>query len=124
MAKTEFRQIEWASALFEDGTLTVELSGKSSKEWSGRFATVLSLLDPGHSDWGQVRQTKNRISVVDVREGAEDDLRHFLESVVLQVNSDIAPEEEPQALGDDAESDPTSTVDEQMAATFRSFEAD
>ena len=125
MAAPELRQIEWGSAQFEDGTLTVELSGKSSKEWNARFTTVLSLLDPRRSDWGEVRQMKNRIRVADVREGTESELRHFLESIVLQANSDVGPEEETsQAPDDDARNEPESTRDEQMTATFRSFESD
>src|ERR1700744_271607 len=101
MAEPEPRQIEWASAVFEEGALTVGLSGKRSKEWSGRFATVLSLLAVHHQDWGEVQQTKDQIRVADVREGTESDLRHFLESVVLQANSDVEPEKTRDLSSDD-----------------------
>ena len=55
-----------------------------------------------------------------MQQGTEPELRHFLESVVLQANSDTQPE----AQEDDAATDGAgeeSDVDEQMAATFRTF---
>ena len=124
MAAPELRQIDWSSARFEDGTLTVELSGRSAKEWNARFATLFSPLDPRHSDWGEVRQTKNRIRVADVRQGTESELRHFLESIVLQANSDVGAEETSQASDDEAQNEPPTTLDAQMTETFMSFEAD
>lgn len=121
MSSTAPRQIEWGSARFEDGTLTVELSGKSSKEWKSRFATVLSLLDPRHSDRGEVKLHKGRIRVGGVRPGTESELRHLLESAVFQANSDVAPEATLAASDRDADGEPASALDEQMTATFRSF---
>lgn len=124
MPSIEPHEIEWASARFEGGTLTVELSGKSSKEWKSRFATVISLLDPRHSDWGEVKLSKGRIRVAGVRQGTESELRHFLESVVFQANSDVAAEATSETSDPDADGDPASALDEQMTATFRSFGSD
>jgi hypothetical protein len=124
MAVPEPREIEWNSARFGNRVLTVELSGKGSKEWNSRFATVLSLLDPRHDDWGEAKLIKNRIRVADVRQGAEHELRHFLESVVLQANSDVEPEGASHVAGDDPDGEPANAVDEQMTATFRSFGSD
>ncbi len=121
MADPEPRQIDWASAQIEDGTLTVELTGKGSKAWKARFESVLALLDTPHTTWGAVRLNKSAVKVIGVQQGTEPELRHFLESVVLQANSDTQPE----VPEDDAETDDTGEeepdVDEQMTATFRAF---
>jgi hypothetical protein len=120
MADPEPRHIDWASAQIEDGTLTVELTGKGSKAWKARFANVLALLDTPHTTWGEVHLNKSAIKVAGVQQGAEPELRHFLESVVLQVNSDTHPEApEGDAETGDAREEPD--VDEQMARTFRAF---
>ncbi len=120
MADPEPRHIDWASAQIEDRTLTVELTGKGSKAWKARFENVLALLDTPHTAWGEVRLNKSAVKVAGVQQGAEPELRHFLESVVLQANSDTQPEvPEDDAKTDDAGGE--SGVDEQMTATFKTF---
>jgi hypothetical protein len=120
MADTEPRQIDWASAQMEDGKLTVELTGKGSKAWKARFENVLALLDTPHAGWGDVRLNKSAVKVTDVQQGTEPELRHFLESVVLQANSDTQPQApEDVAEIDEAAEEPD--VDEQMTATFKAF---
>ncbi len=121
MATVEPREIEWGSAQIEDATLTVELTGSASKAWKTRFQSVLALLDTPHSSWGEVRITKKGIKVADLRQGSESELRHFLESIVLQANSDMAPDTQHD---DDSDEDHEPDADEQMAATFRAFAAD
>lgn len=113
------RQIEWGSAQIQDATLTVELTGTSSKAWSTRFEGVLALLDMPQSNWGEVSVTKKKIKVADVQQGSESELRHLLESIVLQSNSDTqsgSAEQRPEAR-----EEPASDPDKQMTATFRSF---
>jgi hypothetical protein len=120
MADPEPRQIDWASAQMTDGTLTVELTGKGSKAWKERFENVLALLDTPHAAWGEVRLRKSAVQVAGVQQGTEPELRHFLESIVLQANSDTQPE----APKDDAEVDDAgeeTALDEQMTATFKTF---
>ena len=120
MTDTEQRQIDWASAQIEDGTLTVELTGKGSKAWKARFENVLALLDTPHTAWSGVRLNKNAVKVVGVQQGTELELRHFLESVLLQANSDTQPKApEDDAEADDAGEEPD--IDEQMTATFKAF---
>ncbi len=122
MATGEPRQIEWGSARIEDATLTVELTGSASKAWKARFESVPALLDTPHSSWGEVHLTKKGIKVGDLQQGGESELRHFLESVVLQANSDTAldtPEHD-----DDSDEDHEPDPEEQMTATFRAFAAD
>ena len=120
MTDPEPRQIDWASAQMKDGRLTVELTGKGTKAWRARFENVLRLLDTPHSTWGDVRLNKNVVKVTEVQQGEESGLRHFLESIVLQANSDT----QPQALGSAHESekeDSKQDDDEQTAARFRAF---
>lgn len=115
------RQIDWTSAEIKDGVLTVGLVGESPRGWTKRFEAVLALLEHGLGDWGRITVTKQRIKVLDVQEGAERELRHLLESVLLQVNSDLAPD---TGGGDEDEGesgDPQVEADRKMTETFRGF---
>ncbi len=122
MATREPRQIEWGSAQIEDATLAVELTGSASKAWKARFESVLALLDTPHSSWGEVHLTKKGVKVGDLQQGSESEVRHFLESVVLQANSDTAPDTPKH--DDDSDGGDEPDPDEQMKATFRAFAAD
>ena len=109
--------IDWASASVEDARVSVPLTDKHSRAWGEAFERVLERLDKHGSGWGEIELDKRELHVADVRPGAEQDLRHLLESVVLQANAavgadDAEPEEEERS-GPDAE----------MTATFRSFAA-
>jgi hypothetical protein len=125
MAAPEQRNIDWGSAEIEDATLTVALADASSKAWKQRFESVLALLDTPHSHWGEVHLNKKAIQVADVQPGTETELRHFLESIVLQVNSELPQPEEPEQ---DAEKEPevdeAAQADRQMTAAFRAFAED
>jgi hypothetical protein len=119
------RTIDWASAEVHDGDVTVELSGKNSKEWRERFDTVLRLLGPSGGGWGEVKLTKGSIRVESLQPQAEGDLRHFLESLVVQVNAEL-PDELGEGDGDDDEDgaeppDRGAILDAEMTATLRSF---
>jgi hypothetical protein len=118
------RTIDWASAEVHDGDVTVELSGKSSKAWRERFDIVLRLLGSSGGGWGEVKLTKGSIRVKSLQPQAEGDLRHFLESLVAQVNAEL-PTEQDDAQDDDeagAESiDRAAILDAEMTATLRSF---
>jgi hypothetical protein len=120
MSTPELRHVDWATAQIEDGTLTVELTGRGTRAWKARFENVLALLDTPHSKWGEVRLKKNAVKVDGPQQGSEAELRHLLESSVLQANSDTQPEPpEEDAETDDAGG--VSDADRQMTATFRSF---
>jgi hypothetical protein len=119
MATAEPRHIDWGSAQIEDGTLTVELTGSASKAWRARFENVLALLDTPHSSWGEIQLAKSAIKVADPQPGCESELRHLLESVLLQANSDTQPGTLQQDDEDERDHEPD--PDEQMAATFRGF---
>jgi hypothetical protein len=127
MAPPERREIDWCTAEIRRGALTVELTGASSKDWKQRFAGVLGLLEPGRAAWGGVELTKQGIEVEQVQEGSEGDLRHHLESVVLEVNSQLGVENEgdsdTEGESGSSEKDAERALDESMTATFRSFGA-
>ncbi len=125
MARTERRQISWGSADVEDATLTVELTGSSSKAWKQRFENVLALLETRHSGWGAVELSRSHIQVTEVRQGTETELRHFLESIVMQVNSELPePEEPPARTDDDNQRAEQAQRDREMGAVFRAFAED
>ncbi len=65
--------------------------------------------------WGEVSVGKRKLHVDDVQDGAEDDLRHFLESALLQANAAVGAE--PGDPADPEEGGP----DAEMASVFRSF---
>jgi uncharacterized protein YjiS (DUF1127 family) len=119
MADPVRRQIDWGSADVQGGSLTVALTGRSSKAWRTRFEAVHALLEHSERDWGEVGLTREAIEVEAVREGSEEALRHFLESLVLQVNAELEPDD----VGEDAltGADPQMASDRRMAATFRGF---
>lgn len=121
MATAEPRQIEWSSAQIEEGMLTVRLTGSASKAWKARFENVLTLLDTPHSSWGEVRLTKNAIKVAEVQPGTETELRHFLESIALQANSELSPPEQGARDAKEAQVDEVVQADRQMTAAFRAF---
>jgi hypothetical protein len=114
--------LDWSSAEVRDGRLEVPLRGELPTGWKDTFGRTVALLPGG--DWGKVRVKKDRVRVRNVGEGGEDQLRHFLESVVLQANE--AHEISGDEAGDDRdteehEHDPR---DIEMTQRFRSFAAE
>jgi hypothetical protein len=125
MAAPEQRNVDWGSAEIEGGTLTVGLTGASSKVWTQRFESVLALLETPHSRWGEVHLRRKGIQVAEVQRGTETELRHFLESIVLQVNSELPQPEEADRDGEeDTHVDEEAQADRQMTAAFRGFADD
>jgi hypothetical protein len=108
--------IDWASAAVKGGDLTVALAGEPSAEWAQRVQAVLERLERPGSGWGATKVTKTRVQVTAVTAGAEDDLRHLLDSAVQQANADFAAPEE-----DDPGDSELSEADGAMTEAFRSF---
>lgn len=79
--------IEWGSAEVSDGRLKVAFSDKPPKEWIERLERVLERLGHAGSAWGAVEVSRKKLQVDAVEPGVESDLRHFLESAVLQANA-------------------------------------
>ena len=111
-------EIDWTTASVRDGRLTVEIAGDPGREWSARVREVAERLDRPGSAWGEIAVRKSRLRVEDVAEGAEDDLRHLLESAVLQANAEFAPDEDNDEGGD---GEGGSDQDRTMTAAFRAF---
>jgi hypothetical protein len=111
-------EIDWATAAVRDGRLTVEITGEPGEAWSDRVEEIVERLDRPGSAWGETSVKKATVRVKDVGEGAETDLRHLLESAVLQANAEFAPDDED---GDD--DDAGSDEDRAMTAAFRAFAA-
>ena len=111
-------QIDWQEAEVHDGELHVALSVQAPHGWAARFRSVLArLAQEGEDRWGRISVSRREIKVADVAEGGEGDLRHLLESVLVQVNADLAPEEDELQ----AEPSPEQQRDERQSETFRSF---
>lgn len=109
-------EIDWASAeVAAAGVLTVTLSGDVSKAWAERVERVIERLQRTGGGWESIKVTRKELKVTSVKPGAEGDLRHFLEGVVMQANADFAAEPEEGHHGDDAE------VDREMTDAFRAF---
>jgi hypothetical protein len=121
MASPKPRKIDWGTAEIEEGTLAFELAGASSKAWKQRFESVLALLETSHSRWGEVSITRKGIRVAGVGQGVETELRHFLESIVMQVNSELPQPEESTEAAEEAHVDEGARVDQQMTTAFRAF---
>jgi hypothetical protein len=106
-------QIDWGSAEVDDGRLTVPVTGKPSKKWADAVTRVIDRLQRGSERWGAIKVTRKQIRADAVEPGTEADLRHLLESAVLQANSEFDDDDEP----DDERSD----ADRQMTDVFRAF---
>jgi hypothetical protein len=113
-------QIDWASAEVSDGELTVGIVGDVPKGWVARLKALLERLgQTGSERWGPIKVAKGRITVGELADGAEPDLRHLLESAILQANADLAPEEESdEAAGQES---PERARDGRMTSAFRAF---
>jgi hypothetical protein len=123
------RHIDWSSAEVKGSKLSVAIGGdgENAKQWSARVQSVLKVLDRSGGRWGEIKVAKDKIEVADLREGSEPELRHLLESAVLQANADLAPDDDEdsedgsQKDGDDGEDGEGRSADAEMTGAFRSF---
>jgi hypothetical protein len=113
-------ELDWASASVKDGELSVDVAGTPNAEWTRALESIVERLYRPGSGWGEVKIAKATLRVASVSPGSEADLRHFLDSAVLQVNTNFAPDEEGEA--DDDEGGPPE--DREMTDVFRSFSSD
>jgi hypothetical protein len=110
--------LDWSSASVDDGRLTVAVTGDVPTGWTKRVKRVVERLERPGSRWGAVKVTTKEVRVDNVAPGAEPDLHHFLESVVLQANTDLRDDED-----GDGPDDERSERDQQMTKAFRSLAA-
>jgi hypothetical protein len=109
--------LSWSEAEVKDAGLSVPLEGEATKEWRQTFERTLVLL--GHGDWGEITVKKDRVLVADVTPGAEEKLKHHLDSVVAQANATADSEDNDEAAEDKRE-DERSDPDAEMTERFRS----
>ena len=109
-------EIDWATASVRGGRLTVGIAGEPDGEWSDRLREVAERLDRAGSHWGEITIEKSTLKVEDVAEGSEANLRHLLESAVLQANAELAPEDD-----EDDDGSEESEQDRTQTAAFRAF---
>jgi hypothetical protein len=108
-------EIDWSQASVDGGSLTVPFAGKAPKKWTERLQDVTTSLARGGRGWGEVSIGRKKLRVDEVTAGCEAELRHFLESAVLQTNADVPVDDE------DDSGEERSEPDQQMTETFRSF---
>jgi hypothetical protein len=113
-------EIDWTTASVEDARLTVEITGDPGEKWLRRLQEVLERLDRSGTAWGEIEVTKATLRVPSVTDGAESDLRHLLESAVLQTNAEFEPDDE----ADEDEAGGASDEDRGMTDRFRAFSGD
>ena len=119
MSKTEHlqAQLDWSTANVSEGRLAVAFDERPDSEWVDRLRAVVERIERPGSAWGTIKVKRRRVKVADVKPGAEDELRVFLEGAVLQTNADFRPDEAEQP----GEGGERSEADETMTARFRSF---
>jgi hypothetical protein len=110
--------LDWSSASVDDGRLTVPVIGDVPTGWTKRVQRVVERLGRPGNSWGAIKVTTKELRVEAVVPGSESDLHHFLESVVLQANTDLRDDEE------DGPDDERSERDHEMTEAFRSLAAD
>ena len=119
MAEGTAREIDWRTAEVSDGKLTVELRGEGSDDWDERFTGILDRLGRGAQ---KVSLDDGTIVVDGVTPGSEGDVKHLVESAVLQANSGLESPDDGEGDGDD--DDGRSSEDDEMTAAFRAFASD
>jgi hypothetical protein len=108
--------IDWASSDVSDGQLTVAFTEKPSKDWTERLQAVIERLAPRGSGWGDIKIGKKKLRIDAVQPGSEDDLRHFLDSAILQANASSDEDED-----EDTPADARSERDQALTDAFRAF---
>ncbi len=114
------RELDWAGASVEGGELTVPLSGEPDKAWRARAEAVLVQLQRAGgagSEANAIEVKRDGVVVAHVADGTEDQIRHLLESVVLQAN---APDEESEEDADGPE-DEAAAADARLTSAFQAF---
>lgn len=123
--ESEPLRIDWARAEVHDNELTVPVGGTTPRRLARHFDGVRALIEPKAGNWGEIRVRKATIEVGDVQQGAEQELRHLLDSVITQINADLGRGPDAGAQPDGAASeDAQQQADTQMSERFRAFAED
>jgi hypothetical protein len=112
--------LDWSAAKVSEGTLSVKVTGEFGDEWEQTLVRTLALLSSAGT-WGTVGFKKRKVTVDDVQEGSEDNVRFALDGAVQEANAhhaddDADESEETPDGGDESEADDT---DQRMTDRFR-----
>jgi hypothetical protein len=108
--------IDWASADVRDGRLTVAFTEKPPKGWTKRLEAAIERLAQHETGWSAIEISKKKLHIDAVQPGAEADLRHLLDSALLQANADTD-----NGGGDDDATSSRSERDQALTDAFRAF---
>jgi hypothetical protein len=89
--------IDWSTAEVRDGDLTVMFSEPTTAPLRERMKALVNRLQRPGEPWQGIKVKKDRLIVGGIADSGEDDVRHFVESLVQEANAaeaDGAPEPE------------------------------
>jgi hypothetical protein len=112
--------VNWSTAEVNGDTLTVEIAGDRPRGWKTSFELVATLLG-SDSSFHDVSLRKGTASVGGATPGSEDELRFFLEAVVLQANTDHQLDEGEDDDDDDTPAQRRDDPQSEMTDRFRGF---
>ena len=116
----EEAQLDWSAAQVSDSTLSVEVTGEFDDDWEQTFARTLALLSSSGT-WGAVGFKKGKVTVDDVQEGSEDNVRFALDGAVQEANAHHADDDADESDEDSDEDDESEgdDTDRRMTDRFR-----
>ena len=120
----ESPKLQWSAAEISGGVLAVPIEGDRPKGWKDKFEQVVRLLAGGQ--WDDVAYKSGKVRVRGVTDGSEDNLHHFLEGVMQEVNAAFAAGDEPGRSGEDedepgSDDDAAGDSDKRLTESFRNF---
>jgi len=110
--------IDWSTAKVRERELNVAFAEPISRPERKRMTALVRRLERPGEPWRTVAVKKSRLVVGEIADGAEDDVRHFLESLLLEANAATDDKAE------DADRAPVDERDRRMTDVFRSFAAE
>ncbi len=116
--------LQWNAAEVSGGVLTVPIEGDRPKGWKDRFGQVVTLLGGGPA--GEVSCKSGNVRVTEVTDGSEENVHHFLESVMQETNAALATDAEDDEPGDAEEhagsgDESADDADARLTEAFRNF---
>jgi hypothetical protein len=113
-------QLDWSAAEVTEGALSVKITGEFEDEWEQTFTRTLALLS-STGTWGAVAYKKGEVTVEDVQEGSEDNVRFALDGAVQEANAHHADDDADDSDDGSAEDDGPEgdDTDQRMTDRFR-----
>jgi hypothetical protein len=111
--------IDWSTAQVRERELRVAFAEPISKPERERMTVLVRRLERPGEPWKTIAVKKTQLIVGEIADGAEDAVRHFLESLLLEVNAATADDD-----ADGADREQVDKRDQRMTDAFRSFAPD